>query len=145
MTNVMQRILVTGGAGFIGSVVANQIADKGHYRAVVCDMFGNSEKWRNLSKHQIFEIISPDELMFWLESNTDNLKAVVHLGAISSTVERDVDLILNNNFSLSKHLWQWCAENDKPLIYASSAATYGDGEQGFDDDPSLEAIGRLRR
>lgn len=144
MAEAMQRILITGGAGFIGSVIANQIADEGKYRAVVCDMFGSSEKWRNLSKHQIFEIISPDEVMYWLESNADNLKAVVHLGAISSTTETDVDLILGNNFSLSKHLWHWCSENKKPFIYASSAATYGDGEQGFDDDPSLEAISKLR-
>ncbi len=139
-----QRILVTGGAGFIGSVIANDIADKGHYRSVVCDMFGHSEKWRNLSKHQIFEIISPDEVMFWLESNANNLKAVVHLGAISSTTETDVDLILGNNFSFSKDLWHWCAQNEKPFIYASSAATYGDGAQGFDDDPSLKHISQYR-
>ncbi len=141
---IMQRILVTGGAGFIGSNVANAIADEGKYRVVVCDTFGHTEKWRNLSKHQIFEIISPEEIMFWLESNQDNLKGIIHLGAISSTTETDVDLILANNFSFSKNLWNWCTQKQKQFIYASSAATYGDGEQGFDDDDSFEYLSKLR-
>lgn len=140
----MQRILVTGGAGFIGSVVANSIADEGHYRAVVSDVFGKTDKWRNLSKHQIFEIISPADTMFWLESNARQLKAIVHLGAISSTTETDVDMILANNFSFSKDLWHWCAENKKPFIYASSAATYGGGEFGFEDDASYDYLKQLR-
>lgn len=144
MSGAMQRVLVTGGAGFIGSVVANTIADGEHYRSVVCDMFGKTEKWRNLSKHQIFEIISPDDTFYWLESHSDNLKAIVHMGAISSTTETDVDLFLENNFAYSKQLWNWCAENEKPFIYASSAATYGGGEAGFEDDISKEYLSKLR-
>ncbi|MAR55864.1 MAG: ADP-glyceromanno-heptose 6-epimerase [Rickettsiales bacterium] len=140
----MQRVLVTGGAGFIGSVLANEIADKEDYRAVVCDRFGSTEKWRNLSKHQIFEIISPEDSFFWLESQVENIKAVVHLGAISSTTETDVDLILENNFNFSKQLWNWCAQNEKPFIYASSAATYGNGEQGFNDEVDANYLTSLR-
>ncbi len=140
----MQRILITGGAGFIGSNIAGDIADREDYRAVVCDQFGHSEKWRNLSKHRIFEIISPDEIFYWLESNKDDLKAIVHLGAISSTTETDVDLFLENNFSFSRQLWRWCVDAGKPLIYASSAATYGNGEQGFDDDASEGYLCTLR-
>ncbi|MCI5049501.1 MAG: ADP-glyceromanno-heptose 6-epimerase [Rickettsiales bacterium] len=140
----MERVLVTGGAGFIGSNIANHIADKEEYRAVICDVFGKTDKWKNVAKHPIFEIISPEETFFWLESNAEKLKAIVHMGAISSTTENDVDLFLHNNFSFSRQLWEWCAENNKPFIYASSAATYGDGEQGFDDDGSKEYLNKLR-
>lgn len=140
----MQRILVTGGAGFIGSNIASAISDAGEYRAVVCDQFGKTDKWRNLSKHQIFEIIQPEDLFYWLESNHDQLRAVVHMGATSSTTETDVDLFLENNFSLSRQLWNWCVDKQKPLIYASSAATYGNGEQGFMDDASQGYLHKLR-
>lgn len=140
----MQRILVTGGAGFIGSVIADQIADRNEYRAVVCDRFGKTDKWKNLSKHQIFEIISPEDTFYWLESNVEKVKAVVHMGAISSTVETDVDLFLENNFSFSRQLWCWCTDHKKPLIYASSAAVYGNGDAGFDDDLNLEYMNKLR-
>lgn len=140
----MQRILITGGAGFIGSNIANDIANRGERRAVVCDMFGTSEKWRNLCKHPIYEIIEPEELFYWLESNADKLDAIIHMGAISSTTEKDVDMILENNFSYSKQLWNWCTNNEKPFIYASSAATYGDGGEGFDDDISEDYLNKLR-
>ena len=140
----MQRILVTGGAGFIGSNIANAIADGNHYRAVVSDLFGKTDKWRNLSKHSIFEIISPDDTFYWLESNREQVKAVVHMGAISSTTETDVDLFLQNNFSFSRQLWNWCAANETPFIYASSAATYGDGAQGFNDEMTESYLKSLR-
>ncbi len=139
----MKRILVTGGAGFIGSNIANTLADKGDYRVVVCDSFGETDKWLNLAKHEIFEIIAPMDIFYWLESNADRVHAIVHMGAVSSTTETDVDMILENNFSLSKLLWNWSAEYGVPFIYASSAATYGDGQAGFKDDLSPEYLTKL--
>lgn len=140
----MKKILVTGGAGFIGSNVAGSIADAGHVRVVVCDQFGNNDKWLNIRNHMIFEIISPLDTFYWLEANAGELDAIIHMGAISSTTERNVDLILETNFSLPKLLWHWCTENEVRFIYASSASTYGDGSAGFDDDLSKEYLARLK-
>ncbi len=131
---IMKYVLVTGGAGFIGSNIAGALADHTDYRVVVTDQFGSTDKWRNLSKHSVFEIISPGETFYWLESHAAQLDAIVHMGAISSTTETDVDLILDTNFTLSRSLWRWATQNKKRFIYASSAATYGAGEAGFKDD-----------
>lgn len=131
---LMKYILVTGGAGFIGSNIAGALADHTDYRVVVTDQFGDTDKWRNLSKHSVFEIISPGETFYWLESHAAQLDAIVHMGAVSSTTETDVDLILETNFTLSRALWRWATQNKKRFIYASSAATYGGGEAGFKDD-----------
>ncbi len=140
----MKRILVTGGAGFIGSVVAGMLAESSEYSIVVCDQFGSTDKWRNLAKHRIFEIISPAELTPWLESHSAEIGGILHMGASSSTTETNVDFILQNNFTLSRQLWQWATSHQVPFIYASSAATYGDGSAGFVDDISKDYLGKLR-
>lgn len=141
---MMQTILVTGGAGFIGSNIVAGLCARGTHRVVVCDVLGNGDKWRNLRNHGVYEIIPINNLFYWLEMYSASLDAVIHMGAISATTETNVDLILENNQTTSTLLFRWCAENSKRLIYASSAATYGDGAQGFDDDASLAALDTLR-
>jgi ADP-L-glycero-D-manno-heptose 6-epimerase len=140
----MKYVLVTGGAGFIGSNIAGALADLTDYRVVVVDQFGSTDKWRNLSKHAIFEILAPAETFYWLEGHKNQLDAIVHMGAVSSTTETDVDLILDTNFTLSRSLWRWATENQKRFIYASSAATYGSGDAGFKDDISIAALKALK-
>jgi ADP-L-glycero-D-manno-heptose 6-epimerase len=127
-------IVVTGGAGFIGSNIVAALAGSGAAVAV-CDRLRQADKWHNLAHVALYELIAPEALLAWLAAHTAAVDAVVHMGAISSTTERDVDLIVDVNFRLSQALWRWCALEGKRFIYASSAATYGAGEQGFDDDP----------
>lgn len=135
-------LLVTGGAGFIGSNVVAALNDAGHSDVVVCDLLGSDGKWRNLAKHQLVDIVPPAELPDWLKGR--KLDAVIHLGAISATTATDGDLVIETNFRFSMRLLDWCTANAVPLIYASSAATYGDGAEGFDDDASLPALKKLR-
>ena len=136
-------ILVTGGAGFIGSNLVAALAERGR-RVAVCDWLGEGDKWRNLARHEVAQILPPPELLDWLAADGRRLEAVVHLGAISATTERDGDRLAATNVTLPQRLWRWCAAAQVPLIYASSAATYGDGSQGFDDEGSIAALARLR-
>jgi ADP-L-glycero-D-manno-heptose 6-epimerase len=135
-------LLVTGGAGFIGSNLVAALNAAGRSDVVVCDMLGHEGKWRNLAKRQLMDIVPPSELMGWLQGR--HLDAVFHLGAISETTATDGDLVIETNFRLSSRLLDWCTANPTPFIYASSASTYGNGEQGFRDDQSLAALRQLR-
>jgi ADP-L-glycero-D-manno-heptose 6-epimerase len=135
-------LLVTGGAGFIGSNVVAALNDAGCSDVAVCDLLGNDGKWRNLAKRQLADILPPAELPAWL--NGRRLDAVIHLGAISETTATDGDLVIETNFRLSMRLLDWCTVHPTPFIYASSAATYGDGARGFSDDPQLSALKTLR-
>lgn len=135
-------LLVTGGAGFIGSNVVAALNEAGRSDVVVCDLLGSEGKWRNLAKRQLVDIVPPAELPDWLKGR--KLDAVIHLGAISETTATDGDLVIETNFRFSMRLLDWCTANAVPLIYASSAATYGDGADGFEDDASLPALKKLR-
>jgi ADP-L-glycero-D-manno-heptose 6-epimerase len=135
-------LLVTGGAGFIGSNVVAALNDAGRADVAVCDFLGSDGKWRNLAKRQLVDVVPPAQLVSWLDGR--KLDAIIHMGAISETTATDGDLVIETNFRLSTRLLDWCTENRTPFIYASSAATYGDGEEGFVDDASLDALKKLR-
>jgi ADP-L-glycero-D-manno-heptose 6-epimerase len=136
-------ILVTGGAGFIGSNVVASLNESGGTDVVVNDLLGKDDaKWRNLAKRQIADLVPPADLMKWLEGR--KLDAVIHMGAISDTTATDGDLVMETNFRLSLRLLDWCTDTGTPFIYASSAATYGDAAQGFVDDWTLPALRQLK-
>jgi ADP-L-glycero-D-manno-heptose 6-epimerase len=135
-------ILVTGGAGFIGSNLHAALVRRGH-DTVVADRLGDGDKWRNLAKHPPGRIIPPADIDAFLESRPP-LEMVYHLGAISDTTAIDGDAAWATNVELSRNIWHWCTNHGVRLVYASSAATYGDGAAGFDDDATLGALTRLR-
>ncbi|WP_027133405.1 ADP-glyceromanno-heptose 6-epimerase [Geminicoccus roseus] len=131
-------ILVTGGAGFIGSVLLAALDERGLPDLVCCDRLGSGDKWNNIAKRRLADVIRPERMFKWLDAHVGQVDTVFHLGAISSTDERDADLIVQENIRTTLDLVAWCTRHGTRLIYASSAATYGDGEAGFDD-----ATGRL--
>ncbi len=133
-------ILVTGGAGFIGSNLHAALAGRG-LETVIVDRLRAHGKWRNLAHHAPARLIGPAQLDDFLATHPP-VEAVFHLGAISSTTAEDGDLVWETNVELPLRLWHWCAARGVRFIYASSAATYGDGALGFEDD--IAALDRLR-
>jgi len=132
--------VVTGGAGFIGSNIVAALEERGD-DVIVVDALGSDDKWRNIAKRRLVDLLPPSSE---LDSVRGKVAGVIHMGAISSTTERDADLIVENNFRYSRYLWDWCAQNKVPFVYASSAATYGDGSLGFDDRDDSKHLAKLR-
>ncbi len=137
-------IVVTGGAGFIGSNLVAGLAARGLHDVAVIDRFRSGTKWRNLAKHEVRALVPPEQTLAFLDQHAAEIDVVFHLGAVSSTTETDVDRIVATNVVLSMEIWRWCSWRGARMIYASSAATYGDGAQGFSDDGSVEALAALR-
>lgn len=130
-------IIVTGGAGFIGSALVWKLNEKKIDDILIVDEMDNGSKWKNLVKRRITNIIHKDQFLTWLEGRPKNhgIDAIFHMGACSSTTETNMDFLVENNVHYSERLWDFCAKNKIPFIYASSAATYGATEAGFSDDP----------
>ena len=139
-------IFVTGGAGFIGSNIVAKLCEDPALDVVVCDWLHEADlgKWRNIAKHPIGDFVAPENMFEWLEKRWRDVELVVHMGAVSSTTEPDADKIVHANFTLSRDLFRWCADRQRRLIYASSAATYGDGALGFDDQDDVTSLSALR-
>lgn len=136
--------LVTGGAGFIGSNIVAALEERGPGKVAVCDRPGSGDKRRNIAKRDLADIIDPDRLFEFLGDNGADIEAVIHMGAVSDTTAPDSDRLRDTNVRLPMALWTWCAGHGVRFLYASSAATYGDGGQGFDDDNAPDALARLR-
>ncbi|HOF04884.1 MAG TPA: ADP-glyceromanno-heptose 6-epimerase [Syntrophales bacterium] len=132
-------IVVTGGAGFIGSAFIWKLNREGNEDIVVVDRLGTSEKWKNLVNLRYIEYIHKDDFlqMIYADQVPFTVRAVIHMGACSSTTERDADYLWRNNYLYSCRLADWCVRNGIRFIYASSAATYGDGARGFSDDDTV--------
>jgi len=139
-------IVVTGGAGFIGSALVWYLNEQGHRDIIVIDRLGLDNKWQNLAKRDFHLVVPTDKSLEWLAERIDDVKAVFHMGACSSTTERDGDFLMRNNVLYSHRLWQLCTAARIPLIYASSAATYGSEEADFSDQheriPALRPINK---
>ncbi len=126
-------VVITGGAGMIGSMIAWHLNTQCNQEdLVIVDDITHESQWQNLVHRQYETYLDKHQLFDWLRDR-DDISAVIHMGAISATTERDFNKLVESNIQYSQHLWQWCAENKVPFFYASSAATYGDGNQGYDD------------
>jgi ADP-L-glycero-D-manno-heptose 6-epimerase len=129
------RVLVTGGAGFIGSALVWALNRRGCERIVVCDRLGTDEKWRNLTPLRFADYVEADDLLPRLQSGAlGKFDLVLHMGACSSTTETDAGFLIRNNYEFTRDLATWALGRKTRFVYASSAATYGDGSAGMDDD-----------
>ena len=132
-------IIVTGGAGFIGSCIVRTLNDMGRKDIIIVDNISSTEKWMNMRNKSYITYVHKDVFLEKLPEY-EGIEAIIHMGAQSSTTEKNFDYLWQNNFEYTKALWKYCAQKDISFIYASSAATYGDGECGFDDKADIDAL-----
>lgn len=132
-------IIVTGGAGFIGSCVVRTLNDAGLDDIIIVDNISETDKWMNLRNKRYIKYVHKSEFLQELPTY-QNVEAIIHMGAQSATTERNFDYLWKNNFEYTKTLWNYCADHQISFIYASSAATYGDGSLGFDDQMDIDLL-----
>jgi ADP-L-glycero-D-manno-heptose 6-epimerase len=131
-------IIVTGAAGFIGRNLVAELNARGHDNLLLVDRLGCDEKWKGLRGLRFEDMLDPNEFLARVQSGRiPGADGVVHLGACSATTERDADFLLRNNYQYTRTLCQWCLDHDTRFVYASSAATYGDGSRGYSDDDAI--------
>jgi ADP-L-glycero-D-manno-heptose 6-epimerase len=131
------QTIVTGGAGFIGRNLVARLNEKGNDNIIIVDNLGTSEKWKNLVGLNFNDYIDKKDFIKRISNNEfSDIDAIFHLGACSATTELDSNYLMNNNYHYTRKLCEWSLKNSARFIYASSAATYGDGNQGYDDDLS---------
>ncbi len=133
-------IIVTGGAGFIGSCIVRTLNEAGYTDIIIVDNICSTEKWRNLVNKEYTEYISRNEFLARLPEFSGKISHVFHMGACSATTEQDFDFLYKNNFEYTKTLWKFCTDEKICFYYASSAATYGDGGCGFDDKSDIKKL-----
>ncbi|MFL9485674.1 ADP-glyceromanno-heptose 6-epimerase [Chitinophagaceae bacterium LWZ2-11] len=142
MTDNKPRIIVTGAAGFIGSCMVEFLNEKGYENLILVDDFGVEGKRQNWEGKEYDQIVERYYLFEWLENHNPKIEAIIHLGARTDTTEFDYSIHEELNVEYSKNIWSYCTVHNVPLIYASSAATYGAGEFGYDDNH--EVIEKLK-
>lgn len=134
-------ILITGAAGFIGSNIIRELNTRGREDLILCDALGSDSKWKNLVDLQYADYVDRDDLFSYLAAaSAPRLSAVLHMGACSDTTEPDAHFLMKNNFEFSKSLAIYCLERSVRFIYASSAATYGNGENGYNDEADIDTL-----
>jgi ADP-L-glycero-D-manno-heptose 6-epimerase len=141
MEKFKNQILVTGAAGMIGSGVVRYLNDLGYHNLILVDDLKQTDKWKNLVGKQFVDLISRHKIFEWLKNKESEIDAVIHLGACSDTMETNADYLWENNFQFSIRLAEWALQFNKKFLYASSAATYGSGSEGFSDDE--QNLGKL--
>lgn len=127
----------------MGSNLLHGLEQRGRQDLVICDVFGQDDKWQNIRKRELYDVIAPEGLKDYLDQYGKEIEIIFHCAAKVSTTERDADKMIEHNFKLSRDLAKWAADNEVRFIYLSSYSTYGDGKNGFDDSDDIEKLKRL--